>query len=295
MANKQTQNIQDYIFDIPMQGVGGVMTHMISIVSDLYTTNAERTIARISIDDLFDIGKNSHDIATYSQIEDIRDELSKTEFRQVYGKEDYLNACIEYHDYGTGEQKTYKIAAATPAKAGAMSGQQCGTLDTLSNYLNSIQYLGPYSSEEEFLSALDERAKNFFDDNSILVGTYENGISNCSFVLAQSGVGYSDIRQILFNKGKVFHRDLHYDEKNNLQMKEDWQFLFGDRLQWSTESHKYVLSQFGQGFNHNITDPVPLATSSVDGLMSKEDKGNFESMKVKIKELEARIAALEAK
>lgn len=295
MANKQTQNIQDYIFDIPMSGVGDIMPNMVSVVSDLYTANGERTIGKLSTEDLFNIGIQYNVIASYSQIEDIRDELSKTEFRQVYGKDDYLNACIEYHDYGTGEAKTFMIGEATIAKAGVMSGNQCDTLYKLSTYLDHINCLGPYSSEEEFLNALDERAKSYFDDDSILVGTYKNGLAQCSFVLAQSGVGELNIRQILFNKGKVFHRNLHYDENNNLQMKEDWQFLFGDRLQWSTESHKYVLSQFGQGFNHNITDPVPLATSSVDGLMSKEDKGNFDSMKVKIKELDARIAALESK
>ena len=58
--------------------------------------------------------------------------------------------------------------------------------------------------------------------------------------------------------------------------------LFGDRLQWSKSGRKYVLSQFGQGFGHDYTEPIPLADTSTDGLMSKEDKTLLLQIKEKL-------------
>lgn len=284
MANKQVQSFDEYVGQIA------------SVTSPSPTDNiiayGNGKMKKYSFDKFGRELVQYNNVATSADFARIGEKLNNTTIQQ--GKGDRNKVGIEYTDYSTGGVKMFYIDRATQEKAGVMSADTIQTINFLSEYFYHIICLGKYSSEGEFLNALDERASTF-DNSSIFVGTYENGISTNSFVLAQSGVGKLDVRQILFNKGKVFHRDLHYDEDNNLQMKEDWQFLFGDRLQWSTESHKYVLSQFGQGFNHNITDPVPLATSTVDGLMSKEDKGNFENMKVMIKALDARIAALESK
>lgn len=74
MANKQTQNIQDYIFDIPMRGIGDIMPNMVSIVSDLYTANGERTIGRLSPDDLFTIGKEYSGVLTIDNVGAVLDD-----------------------------------------------------------------------------------------------------------------------------------------------------------------------------------------------------------------------------
>lgn len=209
---------------------------------------------------------------------------------------------INYPNYAEGGVKTLFITAATSAKAGVMTAAQYNQLKSLSEASLSsritdlesteagkrlakiekhYKYLGHFDSEDAALAKLTELS--VCADTELLHAhlTYDNGshVEN-SIILIQSISG-TECRQIIYNKTKAFHRGLHFSslERKEISMQEEWQFLFGDRLQWSTDGHKYVLSQFGQGFNHSITDSIPLASTSVDGLMSKEDKALLDKIK----------------
>lgn len=73
---------------------------------------------------------------------------------------------------------------------------------------------------------------------------------------------------INFNEGilqaSIF--DIEHD-----QMVNKTPYLFGgDRLKWNSTEHKYVLNQFDvKNADSTLTDPIPVSTSSCDGLMSK--------------------------
>lgn len=87
-------------------------------------------------------------------------------------------------------------------------------------------------------------------------------------------------KQIIFNKSKIFHRSIYFTDSNRTQISyiKDWSFLFGDTLKWDNDSHKYLLSQFDNTFNKQYTDPIPMVSSTTDGLMSKDDKIKLEDL-----------------
>lgn len=170
--------------------------------------------------------------------------------------------------FTTGGTRELIISRATTAKAGVMTAEDKTKLDNLSAYARD---LGNFDSEEQALDAL----KNIeISANSKIVHvhcTYANGAM--SITMMQS-VENDYTRQIIFNKSKVFQRAIYFTDgtRQEISYAEDWNFLFGDRLHWDSSKRKYVLSQFGNNFNSDYTDEIPLATSYKDGLMSKEDK-----------------------
>lgn len=170
--------------------------------------------------------------------------------------------------FTTGGTRKLSISRATSAKAGVMTAEDKTKLDNLSAYARD---LGNFDSEEQALDAL----KNIeISANSKIVHvhcTYANGAM--SITMMQS-VENDYTRQIIFNKSKVFQRAIYFTDgtRQEISYVEDWSFLFGDRLHWDSSKRKYVLSQFGNNFNSDYTDEIPLATSYKDGLMSKEDK-----------------------
>lgn len=170
--------------------------------------------------------------------------------------------------FTTGGTRELIISRATTAKAGVMTAEDKAKLDNLSAYACD---LGNFDSEEQALDAL----KNIeISANSKIVHvhcTYANGAM--SITMMQS-VENDYTRQIIFNKSKVFQRAIYFTDgtRQEISYVEDWSFLFGDRLHWDSSKRKYVLSQFGNNFNSDYTDEIPLATSYKDGLMSKEDK-----------------------
>ena len=187
----------------------------------------------------------------------IREELSTAE---------YVN--LRYLNFANGGMYDTPISRATSAKAGVMTAEDKTKLDNLSAYARD---LGNFDSEEQALDAL----KNIeISANSKIVHvhcTYANGAM--SITMMQS-VENDYTRQIIFNKSKVFQRAIYFTDgtRQEISYAEDWNFLFGDRLHWDSSKRKYVLSQFGNNFNSDYTDEIPLATSYKDGLMSKEDK-----------------------
>ena len=186
--------------------------------------------------------------------------------------------------FTTGGTRSFPISKATTAKAGVMSAEDKTKLDNLTAYARD---LGNFESEE---AALDALKAIEISSNSKIVHvhcTYANGAM--SITMMQS-IENDYCRQIIFNKSKVFQRAIYFtnNTRQEISYAEDWGFLFGDRLHWDSSKRKYLLSQFGDTFNSDYTDEIPLATSSNDGLMSA-------AQAEKIKSLEDRIAALEAK
>lgn len=173
-----------------------------------------------------------------------------------------------------------QLTPATRNEAGIMSAYQAAALEDIQT---SYKDFGNFDSESAALNTLTELS---VCANSNIVHahmTYTNGGGKNTLILIQSVDG-NMCRQVIFNKMKVFHRSITFTDENrtSISIKEDWMFLFGDRLQWSKSGRKYVLSQFGQGFGHDYTEPIPLADTSTDGLMSKEDKTLLLQIKEKL-------------
>lgn len=203
----------------------------------------------------------------------IREELSTAE---------YVN--LRYLNFANGGAYDTPISKATSAKAGVMSAEDKKNLDNLTAYARD---LGNFDSEEQALDALKDIE---ISGNSKIVHvhcTYANGAMSITMM---QNVENDYTRQIIFNKSKVYQRAIYFTNstRQEISYAEDWGFLFGDRLHWDSSKRKYLLSQFGDTFNSDYTDEIPLATSSNDGLMSA-------AQAEKIKSLEDRIAALEAK
>lgn len=204
---------------------------------------------------------------------------------------------INYPNYASGGNKTMYVTAATSAKAGVMTTDHVKQLGDHGNRITSLEsteagarlekiekhykFLGHFDNEDAALAKLEELSVCANTELLHAHLTYVDTDHDDSNIILIQSIHGNYCRQIIFNKDKVFQRGLTFSNLNrtDIAVKEEWSYLFADRLQWSTSGRKYVLSQFGQGFNHNITDSIPLASSSVDGLMSKEDKALLDKIK----------------
>ena len=121
--------------------------------------------------------------------------------------------------------------------------------------------LGRFSSESAALAKLGDIDVCGRTDVTTIVLRYGDGDTN-SMVCHQCIDG-GMCRQVIFNKTKIFHRGIQFADgtRKNIQVKEDWQFLFMDRLEWDSLNDKYVPSQFGNTFNSSLCKPIPTATT----------------------------------
>lgn len=147
--------------------------------------------------------------------------------------------------------------------------------------------LGNFDSEESALNALTDVS---ISGDSKLVHVHCTYANEFMSITMMQNVENDYTRQIIFNHSKIYQRAIYFTDgsRKKISYVEDWAFLFPDRLKWDASSNKYLPSQFGGTFNADYTDAIPLATESNNGLMSI-------AQAKKIKELEDRIAALEAK
>lgn len=162
---------------------------------------------------------------------------------------------------------------ATNLSNGLMSSSDKKKLETLST---NIRDLGNYDTEENALNALKD--VSICGDKDVVHIHLTYGDQN-SITMIQS-IENDYCRQIIFNKSKIFHRSIYFTDSNRTQISyiKDWSFLFGDTLKWDNDSHKYLLSQFDNTFNKQYTDPIPMVSSTTDGLMSKDDKIKLEDL-----------------
>lgn len=203
---------------------------------------------------------------------------SGTSTEKQYLKWDSANHKYTY--VATEAESDAVIPIANGTKDGLMTKEHA---KSLSEIQSSYKDLGNFASEDAALAKI--KSLEVCADSNIVHAhlTYANGSGKNTIILIQS-IDNTMCRQIIFNKMKAFHRTITFTDASRtaISTQEDWMFLFGDRLQWSKSGRKYVLSQFGQGFGHDYTEPIPLADTSTDGLMSKEDKALLEKIKTKL-------------
>lgn len=170
-------------------------------------------------------------------------------------------------------------------------------------YINAlrenIKELGNFESESSALAKLADISVCGSKELVAAHLTYQNAYS---LTMIQS-IENDYCRQIIFNKCCVYHRAIYFTDGNRTATSsvEDWAFLTADRLAWDSENRKYLLSQFGHKFGAAITDSIPLATSSTDGLMSKAQvtalgaaRGSIATHTAKIDKNTSNIATLQA-
>lgn len=188
---------------------------------------------------------------------------------------------VSYPNYANGSTKSLEITKATTAKAGVMTALQVQSLNSLSSHIID---LGAYTDEDTALKRLE--LLDVCANKKLIHAhlTYAiNDAESSTLILIQS-IDRDYCRQFIFNKGRVFTRGITFTD-NTLTVTsniEDWTFMFADRLSWNTEKHGYIMSQFGTSYGAAYCDAIPYATTTTDGLMSKEDKALLEKIKTKL-------------
>lgn len=176
---------------------------------------------------------------------------------------------------------TYATKTALNKKVDAVAGKGLSANDFTNGYRkfleelsHNIRNLGHFNTEEAAINYL--KTLPLCADTKIIHAhlTYGDNNNPNTITLIQN-VTASWTRQVLFRGDKIQQRAIYFtnDERTEIRMAENLQPLFGDRLKWDNNAHKYILSQFNDNFNGQHTDPIPMVSTTTDGLMSKEDKG----------------------
>lgn len=176
---------------------------------------------------------------------------------------------------------TYATKTALNKKVDAVAGKGLSANDFTNGYRkfleelsHNIRNLGHFNTEEAAINYL--KTLPLCADTKIIHAhlTYGDNNNPNTITLIQN-VTASWTRQVLFRGDKIQQRAIYFtnNERTEIRMAEDLQPLFGDRLKWDNNAHKYILSQFNDNFNRQHTDPIPMVSTTTDGLMSKEDKG----------------------
>ena len=173
------------------------------------------------------------------------------------------------------------LPLATASTAGLMTTKAVTDVQTALN--TRVMELGNFGSEEEALNKLKEPA---ISGNAQIVVVHLTYQTHMGITMMQNIVN-DFCRQIIFNHDKVYHRAIYFtnSKRDTINYAEDWSCLFMDRLVWDGAAHKYVPSLFGVKFNASYTDAIPLASTTADGLMSKEDKAKLAQLENKLNAL----------
>jgi hypothetical protein len=144
--------------------------------------------------------------------------------------------------------------------------------------------LGNFATEDEAMNALADLSICANQQISVAHLNYTADNTTYSITMLQC-LSFDYCRQIIFNRDKMKQRGIKFTDCNRTAIKsiENQQFMFGDRLEWYARENKYVLNQYGGGaFNHSYCQSIPIASSSNDGLMSKELVQRLEALENKI-------------
>lgn len=189
---------------------------------------------------------------------------------------------INYTDFAASGKKTLAIGPATTAKAGCMTVAHVNALNSLASH---IVDLGDFENEYEALKAIGQLGVSNNRDLVHAHLTYhaDNSSSKTTLILIQSIEG-KQCRQYIFNKCKVFSRLIHFTDEtlSEHEFTGDWTFMFADRLTWNNERHSYTMNQFGTDYGKDYTDPIPMASATADGLMSKDDYALLQKIKAQL-------------
>lgn len=173
------------------------------------------------------------------------------------------------------------LPLATASTAGLMTTKAVTDVQTALN--TRVKELGNFGSEEAALNALRDPA---ISGNAQIVVVHLTYQTHMGITMMQNIVN-DFCRQIIFNHDKVYHRAIYFtnSKRDTINYAEDWSCLFMDRLIWDSAAHKYVPSLFGVKFNASYTDAIPLASTTTDGLMTKEDKAKLIQLENKLNAL----------
>ena len=147
--------------------------------------------------------------------------------------------------------------------------------------------LGNFATENEAMNALADLSICANQQISVAHLNYTADNTTYSITMLQC-LSFDYCRQIIFNRDKMKQRGIKFTDCNRTAIKsiENQQFMFGDRLEWYARENKYVLNQFGSGaFNHSYCQSIPTATSTTDGLMSKQQVSTSAKAKTKVNKL----------
>ena len=173
------------------------------------------------------------------------------------------------------------LPLASASTAGLMTTKAVIDVQTALN--TRVMELGNFGSEEAALNKLKEPA---ISGNAQIVMVHLTYQTHMGITMMQNIVN-DFCRQIIFNHDKVYHRAIYFtnSKRDTINYAEDWSCLFMDRLIWDSAAHKYVPSLFGVKFNASYTDAIPLASTTTDGLMTKEDKAKLAQLENKLNAL----------
>ena len=173
------------------------------------------------------------------------------------------------------------LPIASASTAGLMTTKAVTDVQTALN--TRVMELGNFGSEEAALNKLKEPA---ISGNSQIIVVHLTYQTHMGITMLQN-VENDYCRQIIFNHSHVYQRAIYFtnSKRDTISYAEDWSCLFADRLAWDANAHKYVPSHFGTKFNAAYTDAIPLATTTTDGLMSKEDKAKLAQLENKLNAL----------
>ena len=188
-----------------------------------------------------------------------------------------------------------QLPTATADHAGVMSAEQVQRLNRYYDHVcnmdkiwlqtldGRVKELGNFGSEEAALAALLDTK---ISGNTQIVVVHLTYQTHCSITMVQNIVN-DYCRQVIFNHDKFYHRAIFFTSsaRDKISYSEPIVLLFPDRLAWDSAANKYVPSQFGQKFNAEYTDAIPLATAETDGLMSKADKQKLSTIENKLNAL----------
>ena len=173
------------------------------------------------------------------------------------------------------------LPLASASTAGVMTTKAVTDVQTALN--TRVMELGDFGSEEAALNALREPS---ISGNSQIVMAHLTYQTNMGITMMQN-IENDYCRQIIFNHSKMYQRAIYFTnaKRDTISYAEDWSCLFADRLAWDSAGHKYVPSHFGAKFNASYSDAIPLASTTTDGLMSKEDKAKLAQLENKLNAL----------
>lgn len=184
---------------------------------------------------------------------------------------------VNYTNFQNGGNSSFTIEAASSAKAGVMTATQYNALTSLDARFCELMN---QASEDAAFTAL---ADSSISGNIKIVVAHATISTNRSVTMLQSV--YNDYtRQILIINDYVYQRSIYFKDGNRKEVTyvSGLSPLFPDRLKWDATNHKYVPSQFGKEFNAESTDPIPTASATADGLMSKEDYTLLQKVKTQL-------------
>lgn len=285
MANKQTQNFEEYVFDIPSKKEGEYTPYMVEFVADMYKGGANRSVGKINFSDIFSKMIPLYNVVTNNSISSVLSGKYLEIDESPYG----ISAVIDYICSKGGINGVFIQKGIRFAQDESASFIGNGTIDTSSygdtanSTIDGNVCKGTFGMETVYIK--DLYVKNLHTADSSISGGSSNTMDEIKVdsILPKSEGDYNNI---YIGSGITFHGNpnyslIKYEEVNLSQV--------GFTKQGSIDAN-YCYGAFV--FDDRLYATGYFYTRDVEML---QDDGTTKSLKETISKLEARIAALEAK